>query len=95
MGHLFAAYLRGLRKERCVAQQTLADIIKSDRSNISAIEAGRRRVSDDLIMRISIALNEPYERLLAVKIVDALTPEQEIALYDLLECRRRGRESAE
>ncbi len=89
MGHLFAAYLRGLRKGRCVAQQTLADIIKSDRSNISAIEAGRRRVSDDLIMRISIALNEPYERLLAVKIVDALTPEQENALYELLEYRRR------
>ncbi len=46
-------------------------------------------MSDDLIMRISIALNEPYERLLAVKIVDALTPEQENALYELLEYRRR------
>ena len=71
-----------------MSQQVLSDLADYKRAHISDIEQGKRTASLELIKRIGIAVNERYERILAVKIVDALTPSEEEALWQFLDERR-------
>lgn len=71
-----------------MSQQVLSDLVDYKRTNISAIENGKQKPSNDLLIRISEVLGESYEMLVAVKIVDGLSEGEEEALWRML-CERR------
>ncbi len=71
-----------------MSQQVLSDLSDYKRAHISDIEQGKRTASLELVKRIGIAVDEPYEKILAVKIIDTLTPSEEEALWFLLYERR-------
>lgn len=87
MGRTFGAYLRGIRRSKGVSQQVLSDLVDYKRTNMSAIENGKQKPSNDLLLRIAEVLGESYEMLVAVKIVDGLNEGEEEALWRLL-CER-------
>ena len=60
------------RKEKGISQETLGRIVDYGRPNILNIEAGKLKPSDDLLERLSKELDIPFERLIALKILDRL-----------------------
>lgn len=88
MGRTFGEYLRGIRRSKGISQQVLSDLVDYKRTNISAIENGKQKPSNDLLIRISEVLGESYEMLVAVKIVDGLSEGEEEALWRVLRERR-------
>lgn len=60
------------RKERGISQETLGNLVDYGRPNILNIEAGKLKPSDELLERIATELDLPYERLIALKILDRI-----------------------
>jgi transcriptional regulator with XRE-family HTH domain len=56
--------IRGLRRERGLSQEALADLAQIDRSYMSSVERGLRNVSVLNIARIAAALDVPARDLL-------------------------------
>lgn len=61
----FGRRLRELRIEKGWSQETLANIAEIDRTYISGIESGRRKVSIEVIWKLSIAFEINISQLFA------------------------------
>lgn len=60
----FGEKVRGLRKERKLSQEKLAELIKCDPRTVVAIETGKRNPTLKTIYKISLALKIPLSELL-------------------------------
>ena len=63
-------FIRAARKSKDISQQKLADMILYDRNNILNMEAGRKLFPNERLEQIATVLEIPYERLLALKVLD-------------------------
>lgn len=63
------------RKEVGISQEALGIDVEDNRQNILNTEAGRRIPSDDVLKRIAQRLDMPYEKLIALKVLEKTPPE--------------------
>jgi transcriptional regulator with XRE-family HTH domain len=74
------------RKTKGISQETLGNLVDYGRPNILNIEAGKLKPSNDLLERIGKALDIPYKRLIALKILDYA--DEEVKHWLLVELQR-------
>lgn len=63
------------RKIKGLSHEKLGELVIYDRSNILNIEAGNKEASNDLLKRMANVFEIPYERLLALKLIDRMNPD--------------------
>ena len=61
---IIGGMLKVSREDAKLTQKALADIISEDKSNISAMERGKRPISKKMAQKLGKALNVPYHTFL-------------------------------